>query len=49
MFVFGFNLYGKYEIYGVQCAECLFTLPKTMSTHNIWIWSLETKFRKYGI
>lgn len=37
MFVFGFNLYGKLSMRFMECKEqnVLFTLPKTMSTHNI--------------
>lgn len=37
MFVFGFNLYGKLSMRFMECNvhNVLFTIPQTMSTHNI--------------
>lgn len=35
MFVFGFNLYDKLRFMECNMQNVLFTLPKTVNTHNI--------------
>lgn len=49
MFVFRFNFRGKLRFMVSSAQNVLFTFSQLMNKNSIWIWSLGTKFRKYGI
>lgn len=49
MFVFRFNFRGKLRFMVSSAQNVLFTFSQIMNKNNIWIWSLGTKLRKYGI